>query len=153
MCCTPQGHWLNRFLDLPLLRGRLLFWGCAANRMQGFLHWGFNQFQLGMDPFRGTSCPNHTGIGTNFPCGDSFIVYPGADGPWPSMRLEAARRGAEDAALLALLRSRDEDAHDRLVARAFTDNSHYQDDPAAFEVIWEDLLAALEQISRVPAVQ
>ena len=153
VCCTPQGHWLNRFLDLPLLRGRLLFWGCAANRMQGFLHWGFNQFQLGMDPFRGTSCPNHTGIGTNFPCGDSFIVYPGADGPWPSMRLEAARRGAEDAALLALLRSRDEDAHDRLVARAFTDNSHYQDDPAAFEVIWEDLLAALEQISRVPAVQ
>ena len=145
VCCTPQGHWLNRFLDLPLLRGRLLFWGCAANRMQGFLHWGFNQFQLGMDPFRGTSCPNHTGIGTNFPCGDSFIVYPGADGPWPSMRLEAARRGAEDAALLALLRSRDEDAHDRLVARAFTDNSHYQDDPAAFEVIWEDLLAALEQ--------
>ena len=38
VCCTPQGHWLNRFLDIPLLRGRRLFWGCASNRMSGFLH-------------------------------------------------------------------------------------------------------------------
>lgn len=145
VCCTPQGHWLNRFLDLPLLRGRLLFWGCAANRLRGFLHWGFNQFQLGMDPFVGTSCPNHTGIGTNFPCGDSFLVYPGDDGPWLSMRLEAARRGAEDVALLHLLREKDEAAHDRLVARAFTSNTLYEDDPAAFAQIYKALLCELEQ--------
>lgn len=145
VCCTPQGHWLNRFLDIPLLRGRLLFWGCASNRMSGFLHWGFNQFQLGMDPFVGTSCPNHTGIGTNFPCGDSFIVYPGEDGPWLSMRLEAARRGAEDVAMLRLLREQDEKAHDELVARAFTNNEAYEDDTAVFEGIYETLLRTLEQ--------
>ena len=98
-----------------------------------------------MDPFAGTSCPNHTGIGTNFPCGDSFLVYPGTDGPWPGMRMEAARRGAEDAALLALLRCRDEAAHDALVARVFHDNQNYSDDPAVFEAVYEELLHLLEE--------
>ncbi|WP_418972548.1 DUF4091 domain-containing protein [Allofournierella sp.] len=145
VCCGPEGNWLNRFLDFALLKGRLLFWGCAANRLGGFLHWGFNQFAPGMDPFRGTSCPNPTGIGTNFPCGDAFVVYPGTDGPWPGMRMEAARRGAEDAALLALLRGRNPAAHDALAARVFVNNHQYNDDPAVFEQVYEELLRALEK--------
>ena len=144
VCCGPEGHWLNRFLDFALLKGRLLFWGCAKYRLGGFLHWGFNQFQMGMDPFQATSCPNHTGIGTNFPCGDAFLVYPGKDGPWPGMRMEAARRGAEDAALLALLRQKDEAAHDALVGQVFQDNQHYQDDPVFFDTVYESLLSQLE---------
>ncbi len=145
VCCGPEGHWLNRFLDFAVLKGRLLFWGCAKNRLSGFLHWGFNQFQNGMDPFKGTSCPNHTGIGTNFPCGDSFLVYPGKDGPWPGMRMEAARRGAEDAALLQLLRQKDESAHDALVTQVFRTNSDYNDDPAQFAAVYDDLLRQLSQ--------
>lgn len=145
VCCGPEGGWLNRFLDFALLKGRLLFWGCAKNRLGGFLHWGFNQFAPGMDPFRATSCPNPTGIGTNFPCGDAFLVYPGADGPWPGMRMEAARRGAEDAALLRLLRERDAAAHDRLVERVFRSNTDYDDDPAVFAGVYEELLRRLEE--------
>ena len=98
VCCSPEGHWLNRFLDFAVLKGRLIFWGSAANRIRGFLHWGFNQLPYEMDPFEGTSCPNPTDLGTNFPCGDSFIVYPGTDGPWPGMRMEAARRGGRGVA-------------------------------------------------------
>ena len=145
VCCGPEGEWLNRFLDFALLKGRLLFWGCARNRLTGFLHWGFNQFPNGMDPFEGTSCPNDTGLGTNFPCGDSFIVYPGKNAPWPSMRLEAARRGAEDAALLKLLRERDEKAHDALIAEVFRSNSNYDDDPWVFEQTYEKLLSLLDE--------
>lgn len=145
VCCGPEGHWLNRFLDFALLKGRLLFWGCAKYRLGGFLHWGFNQFQMGMNPFQGTSCPNHTGIGTNFPCGDAFLVYPGTDGPWPGMRMEAARRGAEDAALLAMLRRKDEKAHDALVERVFRDNQNYNDDPVEFNRVYADLLRLLEK--------
>lgn len=144
VCCSPEGHWLNRFLDFALLKGRLLFWGCAMYRLGGFLHWGFNQFPPGMDPFQATSCPNPTGIGTNFPCGDAFLVYPGPDGPWPGMRMEAARRGAEDAALLALLRRRDPQAHDALVARVFRSYQDYTDDPVIFQQVYQDLLAMLE---------
>ena len=58
------------------------------------------------------------------------------------MRMEAARRGAEDAALLALL---DEAAHDALVARVFHDNQNYNDDPAVFEAVYEELLHLLEE--------
>ncbi|MEG1686386.1 MAG: DUF4091 domain-containing protein [Angelakisella sp.] len=143
VCCGPEGQWLNRFLDFALLKGRLLFWGCAKNRLGGFLHWGFNQFVETMDPFVGTSCPNTTGIGTSFPCGDAFIVYPGKDGPWLSMRLEASRRGAEDAALLQLLREQNPAKHDALVTRVFRTNTDYNDNPAEFETVWEELLQAL----------
>jgi hypothetical protein len=35
--------------------------------------------------------------------GDGVLVYPGKSGPWPSLRLEALRRGLQDRALLAAL--------------------------------------------------
>ncbi len=143
VCCGPEGEWLNRFLDFSLIKGRLLFWGCAKNRLSGFLHWGLNQFPNGMDPFKATSCHNPTGIGTNFPCGDAFIAYPGNGSAWPGMRLEAHRRGVEDATLLMMLRKKDEAAHDALVAELFTDNSHYQEDPVVFERVYEQLLSLL----------
>lgn len=148
VCCGPEGGWLNRFLDFALLKGRLLFWGCAKNRLGGFLHWGFNRFPEGMDPFQGTSCPNSTGIGTNFPCGDAFIAYPGTDGPWPGMRMEAARRGAEDAALLRQLLRRDPAAHALLVDRVFRSNTDYNDDPAEFDRVYEEFLRSLEDKGR-----
>lgn len=144
VCCGPEGEWLNHFLDFHLLRGRLLFWGFAKNRIGGFLHWGFNQFPCGMNPFEGTSCPNDTGIGTNFPCGDSFLVYPDEDGPMIGMRLEAQRRGAEDAMLWQQLRKKDERLHDELLLEVFTNNHEYCNDPERFAQVYERLLAGLE---------
>lgn len=143
VCCGPEGKWLNRFLDQPLANGRLLFWGCAANRISGYLHWGFNQFAGVKNPFEKTSCENWTGIGTEFPCGDAFIVYPGTDGCWPSMRLEAERRGAEEAALLWALRQKDEAAHDRLIAKVFRGFEDYDNDPERLEAVFEELLGLL----------
>ena len=144
VCCAPEGKWLNRFLDSPLLNGRLLFWGCAASRFGGYLHWGYNQFGGVPDPFKATSARNWTGIGTNFPCGDAFIVYPGDAGPWPSMRLEAERMGAQEACLLRALRDKDEAAHDALIAEVFTSFDEYDNDPAKMELVHEKLLKALE---------
>lgn len=144
VCCGPEGHWLNRFLDFALLKGRLLYWGCAKNRISGFLHWGLNQFQMGMDPYKGTSCPNHTGIGTNFPCGDSFLVYPGDGGPNIGMRMEAQRRGTEDVALCQMLREKDSNLHDQIVGKVFTNNYTYADDLDTFQEVYEELLKALE---------
>lgn len=145
VCCVPEGNWLNRFLDDAVLHSRLLFWGCEKNRLTGYLHWGWNQFQMGMDPFKGTSCPNHTGIGTNFPCGDAFLVYPGSDGPWLSMRLEAQRRGAEDLELLKLLREKDLKIHDQLIEEVYINNYTYQDDESVFQRVYERLLNELEE--------
>lgn len=145
VCCGPEGHWLNRFLDFALIKGRLLFWGCAKNRISGFLHWGLNQFPEGMNPYEGTSCPNHTGIGTNFPCGDSFLLYPGLEGPNLGMRAEAQRRGAEDVALWQLLRSKDSQLHDELIGNVFTSNEVYQADPEKVQSVYETLLECLQE--------
>lgn len=143
VCCVPMGKWLNRFLDQPLINGRLLFWGCAKNRISGYLHWGYNQFQGVPNPFEATSARNWTGIGTNFPCGDAFIVYPGDGGPWLSMRLEAEREGAEEASLLSALLEKDPHAHDALIAQVFTRFDDYNNDPDAVNQAHETLLRLL----------
>ena len=44
-----------------------------------------------------------------------------------------------------MLRERDEAAHDALIARIFTNNSTYNDDPAVFAEDYAQLLALLEQ--------
>ena len=73
-----------------------------------------------MNPYeRNESSPNHTGIGTNFPCGDSFLLYPGADGPNLGMRYGSIARGAEDAALWQLLREKDSRLHDELKSEQY----------------------------------
>ena len=74
-------------------------------------------------------------------------MYPGTDGPWLGMRMEASRRGAEDAALLRQLRNLNETAHDKLIAEVFTDNQHYDDDREHFEMVYEHLLELLETYS------
>ena len=147
VCCVPEGFWLNRFLDKELTQNRLLFWGFEACRFSGYLHWAWNQFGRGMDPFVATSCYNPTGLGTNFPCGDAFIVYPGPEDntPWLSMRLEAQRKGMEDACLLRALREKDRAAHDALLATVFTDFEHYAEDPTALFEAEAALYRAMEE--------
>lgn len=145
VCCAPEGRWLNRFLDSPLLNGRLLFWGCAKNGIRGYLHWGYNQFGGVPNPFEATSARNWTGIGTSFPCGDAFIVYPGEKGPWPSMRLEAERMGAQEACLLRALKEKNPQAHDALIAQVFTSFDAYDNDPAKMNAVHEELLRLLAE--------
>ena len=141
--CGPQGHWLNRFLDSPVNHGRLIFWGCAKYGINGYLHWGWNQFTGVPNPYEKTACRNNTGIGTDFPCGDAFIVYPGTGGPWISLRFEAERIGAEEGCLLKQLRKKDPEAHDALIAKVFTGFNNYNDDPELLEAVHEELLQAL----------
>ena len=147
VCCGPEGMWLNRFLDQPLVNGRLLFWGFALNRISGYLHWGYNQFHCTEDPFQSTRGKNDCGIGTDFPCGDAFIVYPGQEGPWISMRLEAERRGAEEADLLCQLRDQDQEAMEELVHQVFQRFDVYNNDPANLESVYEQLLQKLSKNS------
>lgn len=145
VCCGPQGHWLNRFLDSPVNHGRLIFWGCAKYGINGYLHWGWNQFTGVPNPYEKTACRNNTGIGTDFPCGDAFIVYPGSNGPWISLRFEAERIGAEEACLLQRLGQKNPEAQKQLIGKVFTRFDEYNDDPGLLEEVHEELLEALCQ--------
>ncbi len=69
----------NRFIAQHPNRHRMLGFQLYAGRAEGYLHWAFNFYNtqyslLALDPYRDTSA------GGAFISGDTFVVYPGADG-------------------------------------------------------------------------
>ena len=140
-CCCPGGKFLNRLMDQPLLNPALLMWGLALYDLDGFLHWGLNMYRTGQDPFK-KSVVRHPG-NAKLPAGDTHVVYPGAEGPWPSMRFEAQREGAEDCELLRMLKRRSPRKAEtilRSVIHSFTD---YANDVGVFRKARRKLLQAL----------
>ena len=136
-CCFPGGPWLNRLLDMELLRPALFGWGAAHFSLDGFLHWGLNHYKTDQDPFAQNVVAH--GGDKFLPAGDTHIVYPGPDGPWSSVRLEAQREGFEDYELLRRLDARLPEAIIRQVFRGFDD---YTKDVTAFRAGRRALLEA-----------
>jgi hypothetical protein len=100
-CTGPRDQWLNRFYDTPLAKIRMsgfLFYHLKA---QGFLHWGYNYWNVvekeePIDPFTNASGSAYPGIAV----GDPFVVYPGPDGPYDSIRWEVFAESLQDYAIL-----------------------------------------------------
>ena len=148
-CCIPGGKWMNRTMDGELLRPALIPWVSVMCDVDGFLHWGYNRWQRGQgqDPFK-EPYPKKWGGSNNghsLPPGDTHIVYPGRDGPWPSARLEATRAGMEDADLLTMLRRRDKARADGLVRRIARGFSDYTPSCKLYREVRRDILRALER--------
>ena len=131
---------MNRLLDMPLIRTRLLHWGNYLYDLVGYLHWGFNQYKPGQNPFEET-CPAHgEGGTTNLPPGDTHIVYPGPEGPWGSVRLEAMGAGIEDYELLRLLETKNKELADKTVRSCVRSFDDVDEDSAKFSVTHRRLL-------------
>ena len=147
-CCIPGGKWMNRTMDGELLRPALIPWVAVMFDIDGFLHWGYNRWQRGQgqDPFKEPYPKNWGGSnnGNSLPPGDTHIVYPGKNGPWPSARLEATRAGMEDADLLTMLRRRDKARADGLVRRIARGFSDYTPSCKLYREVRRDILRALE---------
>jgi len=109
-CCGPKGHCLNRFQDTPLQKIRMSGFLFYRLKALGFLHWGYNfwyAMDLGfnpepqklIDPFlSGEIGPG--GGGEVEPHGDSYVVYPGPNGPIDSIRWEVVAESLQDYVLL-----------------------------------------------------
>jgi hypothetical protein len=103
-CCGQREAWLNRLMDTPL--PKIAMHGLLFYRwpVKGFLHWGYNywyksQTRQLIDPFTvsdGLQWPN-------WAYGDTFQVYPGADGPIDSVRWEVFAESLQDYQLLQTL--------------------------------------------------
>jgi len=102
-CLAPQGDYANRFIELPLIKTRILHWINFRFGATGYLHWGWNFWS--QDPLNETS-----GIipeaGNIMPGGDAFITYPGKGKILSSIRLEAMRDGIVDYELLKMLETK-----------------------------------------------
>ncbi len=109
-CCSPRGVYLNRFFDTPLAKIRMAGWLFYRLGALGFLHWGYNfwyAMDLGWNPHPQMLIDPFTDGGVHFsfggegePYGDSFVVYPGENGPLDSIRWEVFAESLQDYALL-----------------------------------------------------
>ena len=104
-CLFPNKRYLNRLIDYPLLKVRLLHWLNFRYGFTGFLHWGWNYWTP--EPVKDTQ-PVIDANTQLLPPGDAFIVYPDRAGKsvYSSIRLEAMREGIEDYELLLLLKQK-----------------------------------------------
>lgn len=121
VCCGPrEPGYINRFMDIPVLATRYLFWGNYKYNLTGYLHWASNSYQPGQDPFLSNE-PTHINADSvsKLEPGDTHIVYPGEDGPWMSIRLEAQRESAEDYELLTMLAGKDKALADEICEVCF----------------------------------
>lgn len=103
-CCSQNVDVGNRFFAMPSYRNRVLGQQFYKFHIHGFLHWGYNfwytqQSKEEIDPYQVTDA------GRAFPGGDAFSVYPGPEGPIPSLRLKVFHQGLQDLGALNLLES------------------------------------------------
>jgi hypothetical protein len=140
-CITPQGRYLNRFLDFPLIKTRLLPWLDFRYGLTGFLHWGGNYWTP--KPMLDTQ-PVIDNNSTLLPAGDAFIYYPDRQDLtfYSSIRMETLLAGIEDYELLEALKTKNAEAAARLVKAAISSFTDYVRDPAQFRKIELQLLRA-----------
>jgi len=141
-CLFPTQRYLNRMIDYPLLKVRLLHWLNFRYGLAGYLHWGGNYWTP--EPVNDTQ-PVIDANTELLPAGDAFIVYPDAErkSVFSSIRLEAMREGIEDYELLKLLKARNAGEAERLARAAIGSFTEYVREPAAFRRIQKSLLKAL----------
>ena len=141
-CVFPQGEYANRFIEQPLMKTRLLHWINYRYGITGYLHWGYNKW-ADESPYTHTTRP-HPGP-PYLPAGDPWIVYPGIDGPFDSIRFEAMRDGIADHEMLSLLGERDPEAAARLAAIHILDFDSYETDVETFRATRRELLELLSR--------
>ena len=103
-CCGQYKDNLpNRFFSMPSIKARILGVLLYKYNCTGFLQWGFNFYysqysKRVIDPY------TETDAGGAFPSGDSFVVYPGANGtPLSSLRQKVFYDGIQDISALRAL--------------------------------------------------
>ncbi len=135
-CCYPYDMgWMNKFMDWPTIHSRLIKWACFSQGITGYLHWGFNYWEIGIYGFHPDS---------RFK-GDGFTVYPDAvnNSLMLSARALNTMDGLQDWELLNLLRQKNPDAAKAIalrVAKSFTD---LHTDPLSLEAARAELLTLL----------
>jgi hypothetical protein len=143
-CLFPNQRYLNRLIDYPLLKVRLLHWLNFRYGFTGYLHWGWNYWTP--EPTNATQ-PIINDNNDLLPPGDAFLVYPDRErkSVFSSIRQEAMLEGIEDYELLHLLQRKNPTEADRLVKAAIAGFTDYVRDPAAFRKLQRQLLEAMSK--------
>lgn len=101
-CCFPEKVLTNCFMAMPSARTRVLGFLLYKYDIKGFLHWGFNFYNTSVSRYPVN--PYLTTSGDRaYPSGDPFIVYPGRDCVYPSIRGEVTYEAVQDMDICCVL--------------------------------------------------
>ena len=142
VCLFPRvGGYINRFMDIPLLATRYLYWANYKYNLSGYLHWSVNNYQDDLDPYT-ASCPGHINAGSRsvLPAGDDKLIYPGEGEPYMSARFEAHREAAEDYEMLRVIAENDKMKADELCEKCFRGFTDVEYDPIKFRANHNELI-------------
>lgn len=137
-CCEPQTVYPNSFLALPSSRVRILGFLLYKYNIKGFLHWGFNFYNCMHSNYSINPYITSSSDGA-LPSGDGFIVYPGKNAAYGSIRGEVTYQAIEDMRICVALEEligRDEVL--KMIDEAAGRNLRFDDYPCSNEFL-EDL--------------
>jgi len=95
----PTRPYANFFTDFAAVEHRTLFWQTWALGIRGLHYWNINFAAPNANPYLGL-------VDTTPVNGNGYLVYPGAEGPVPSIRWETIRDGIEDYDYLVIVRAK-----------------------------------------------
>jgi hypothetical protein len=100
--CGADKNFMGRAIAMPSSRNRICGVNFYVDKIEGFLHWGFN-FYNSRSSLRHIDPYFITDADKQFCAGDSFLVYPGDNfKPSPSLRLCVFRDALQDMRALEL---------------------------------------------------
>ncbi|MFH1022901.1 MAG: glycoside hydrolase domain-containing protein [Planctomycetota bacterium] len=131
-CWDPNGtRDLNRLIEYPLTRTRLLHWLNFATSTSGYLHWGWDH----LERYRPEA------VTFNWTPGDEWLIYPGKGVVLDSIRSEAMLEGIQDYELLMVLARQDPAAADRICRTLVKSREDFQDGAAELRSARRELMA------------
>jgi len=138
-CTGPQGNYANRFIQLPLIKTRIIHWINYKYNECGYLHWGFNYWDLVDDPIHDVT-PK-----TEWPGGDCYIIYPGERRVYPSIRLWTMRDGIRDYDLLKMVEARNPEKASEFCDSIIQGPDKYNTDVEHFYSVRKQILEFLSE--------
>ena len=142
-CLSPKGEYVNRFIELPLLRTRYMHWVNFKYNIPGYLHWGLNYWGL-EDPFGEQTGIQYEG-GNILPGGDSWIMYPKDGKLFSSIRYDAMRDGIVDYELLKMLEKKNPEKAKELIDQVIYRFNKYDNNIEAFRNHRRNLMKFLSE--------
>lgn len=122
-CCVPQGNFVNRMSDFPLLSTRIIGWYWYYQDLDGYLHWAWNYWDYGnvkpCEPLEETSCAGGPM--------DAWLVFPDVENTsvLTGTRFTAVRDGFEDNELLRLAEAKNPAAVQELLSGLVTSSQEF----------------------------
>lgn len=147
-CCSPQYPYANfASLEYPFIEGRLLAWMSYQFKADGFLFWHANLWLNGTKPFDESTTyqPEFKTSLVMRMTGDGQFIYPGKNGPVPSIRLANLRDGSEDYDYFTLLADKiGPDEVRKLCAQLSKSRTDFTRDPSKLRTLRSKIAAMIE---------